>query len=148
MVENSKNLDLNLKSIANKILTIIISYPLVSNLIKVSDVITTVSDPVAEEIKRYYSIEKIKVIGNAVNENKFVPNENKTNESINLLYVGRLSSGKGIMDLLNAIYILKKRNYKFELVIVGSGDMKNKIERFIENKNLEKYVNLKRKSFN
>jgi alpha-maltose-1-phosphate synthase len=49
-------------------------------------------------------------------------------DSIRILFVGRLIAEKGILDLLNAFSKLLKKNLKVELVIVGSGTPKMQIQ--------------------
>jgi starch synthase len=56
--------------------------------------------------------------------NKFNISEDKTK----ILFVGRLVPEKGIFDLLNAFSSLIKNTGNFELLIVGSGSKKMKVE--------------------
>jgi hypothetical protein len=56
LIEDAKNLEVvDVKSIGIKILTRLVSYPLVLKLISKSKLVTTVSYSVKDEIKKYYS---------------------------------------------------------------------------------------------
>lgn len=51
-----------------------------------------------------------------------------SNDSVVILYVGRLVSHKGVDDLISAIKYLNKENYDVSLLIVGDGLIKKKLE--------------------
>ncbi len=59
----------------------------------------------------------------------------------NFIAVGRLSAQKDYLTLLKAINLLDCKN--FRLSIFGSGELRKKIEKFIKNNKLNKYVKLK-----
>jgi len=47
-----------------------------------------------------------------------------------ILFVGRLEEETGIMEYLKALKILKKKKYKFEIIILGDGSLRKKAENF------------------
>lgn len=131
MVGNAEDIEIvDLKSFGTKVLTKYISYPLVSKLIRNSSKVTTVSRQVKKEIKNYYSISDIAVLGNGVDPDEFFPSGENENY---ILYVGRLSYGKGLFDLLESAKIIGK-NYEFRLV--GKGELENKLQSEIKKQNL------------
>ena len=76
---------------------------------------------------------KIKVIKLGVNVNQFKPLLKKQNQSLTILFVGRLVVEKGILDLLEAFINLKKQGFKeLKLEIVGQGVLEKKIKRKIK----------------
>lgn len=80
-----------------------ISYPVEMDLIKRADIITTVANSVALELKEYgLNQEEVKVIGNGVDENVFTPIYNRKNEESYILYTGRLDYRKGLFDLIES----------------------------------------------
>lgn len=133
MIGNAKGMEINdLKSLSNKILTKYISFSLVSKHIKLSNCITTVSKSVQSELEKYYSLTNILVTGNAVDEKKFFPSSNEENY---ILYVGRLSHGKGLFELLETAKEVN-RNHDITFYIVGKGELEKKLKKKIEKENI------------
>ncbi len=57
------------------------------------------------------------------------------------LYVGRITSRKGIKTLLEACAILKNQGYvDYSLLIIGKGDQREELEDFIKERNFEEQV--------
>lgn len=78
-------------------------------------------------------------IPNTIN---YIPNEvNKLNNN-NLVSVGRLSSEKGFLDLIEVFKIAQEKNPKLHLDIVGDGTERKKIEKKIKEYNLSKKITL------
>ncbi len=82
------------------------------------------------------------VIRNAVDKSFFPINKEKNNV-INLLYVGRIVSRKGLQYLLKAFKKIRKDFPKTELTILGEGPMKKKMKEYVKNNNLGKSVSFK-----
>ena len=139
MLENIKDMEIvDLKSLGIKVLTKYISYPLVSKIIRISDVITTVSNPVCRELKKYYALNDAIIIENGVDEKKFIPADEK--KGYYVLYVGRLSYGKGLFELLDAAKKTVNSNIKFYLV--GKGELEKKLKERIIKEDLGAKVKL------
>lgn len=93
------------------------------------------------------SNDKIKIINNwtATEEllnlgaNKLI--RNKSN--LKILYIGWLEKEKGINELIHAIRALIHKKYKIELILIGDGSIRNKIEKFIAKNEINKYIKLK-----
>lgn len=72
----------------------------------------------------------------------------ESSEPINLalehpifLYVGRITSRKGITTLLQACAILKEKGYKnYNLLLVGEGDQRQELEAFVKENDFEAQV--------
>jgi glycosyltransferase involved in cell wall biosynthesis len=71
--------------------------------------------------------EKITYLPNFVSITDFIPNFNPGQY---FLYIGRLSSEKGIYTLIRAF--MKIRSKKCDLMIVGDGPIRNELERYAE----------------
>lgn len=54
--------------------------------------------------------------------------------------VGGLSSSKGQLDILHAVYLLKKRDFELKLFLVGAGGMEHKYKQYVEEHQLTKSV--------
>jgi glycosyltransferase involved in cell wall biosynthesis len=107
---------------------------------------------VDEESKKHYNIPSSIVIENGMDVEENSPDteaRNKTRLNLNLdddevvlLYLGRIVGHKGIYDVLNALYELKKQpNFNLKMLIVGSGELE-KTARKIEELGLKEFVNL------
>jgi glycosyltransferase involved in cell wall biosynthesis len=116
-----------------------VSRPVISHLIDQSQVVTTVANSVAEEIKRYYSFADAMVLANGVNQSEFHPIANKDDGYI--LSVGRLDFRKGLLDLIDCAQIVCK-NHKIEFKIVGKGPLEKSISKRIDELGLNKQVTL------
>mgnify|MGYP006425182691 CR=1 FL=1 len=65
----------------------------------------------------------------------------RNRDKFTVLFVGRLSEEKGVIDLLKAIKILKNRDKLWlHLRIVGDGPERKKLEEFVTKNNIEQYV--------
>lgn len=63
-------------------------------------------------------------------------------DKMSILFLGRVAYDKGIAELLEAIKILKIKNYNFELNLVGSGDFYQKSKQLIKEYRIEDIVNV------
>lgn len=61
-------------------------------------------------------------------------------KKIKLLYVGRLVFDKGLFELLDALEVLKEKNYDIHLSLVGGGTDYDALVSYIEQKKLEENV--------
>lgn len=96
---------------------------------------------------------KITVIHNGIDEEKFKPvpviKKNKLKEQILekygfknrynplIMFIGRISSQKGLIYLIDSLYLLKKKNYEFNCIIAGRSEdgsylqlLKSKINKY------------------
>ena len=113
-----------------------------ANLIVVND------EDFKKSVKKYFNINS-RVIHNFVNcdEVKKKSRENVKNNffkkktPIKIITVGRLTQQKNHISLLQAINNLEKKK-NIELLILGSGDEKDSLKKYINNKYLNKYVKL------
>lgn len=79
------------------------------------------------------------IIPNAVDTSLFEPKKS-INEVIKLLFVARLVHRKGLLPLLRALTILKKKGLYFSLTIIGDGDEKKLDLEYIKTNKLKKYI--------
>lgn len=87
-----------------------------------------------------YKKENIFIVPNmvdlAVNFYKLIPNQHNV-----IGYLGRISKEKGVAVLIEAINILKEKQYNVKLVIAGEGKEKKNIQKLVAKHNLENEVN-------
>ena len=117
------------------------------------DVVTIVSQKASETMlkSKTASANKLLVIYNGIDLNKFIFQDKKTREEIRkelnlkkddkvLISIGRLFKAKGYPYLIEAIKILKSKYPDIKLLIIGEGEEKNKLETQIRGLNLEKNI--------
>lgn len=77
---------------------------------------------------------------------KIKPNLNRSlSETVNLVYIGRLSSEKGVHILLKAITLLTKEqpDIKLHLNIIGGGPQENELKNIVKDNSIEHLVTFK-----
>lgn len=109
--------------------------------------ILAVSENCKEELIKYYKIkeEKISVLNNFVDENRFFPIKHNTNcNSINVVFSGTLCKRKGLeklIELANYLTIYNKDNKKPIKLIIATNNNNNS-ESFANNSNVELNIGL------
>ncbi|MCK4527251.1 glycosyltransferase family 4 protein [candidate division WOR-3 bacterium] len=84
--------------------------------------------------------DKIAVIHNGIDTNKFIPKEKENSDRIRVLWIGRFVPGKGVEYLINAFNILVYDFPGSEFFMVGQGALKEKIKQKIRDFDLDKHV--------
>ncbi|MDD2353996.1 MAG: glycosyltransferase [Patescibacteria group bacterium] len=104
--------------------------------------IFAVSQAVKEDAKKRYRLgaEKIDVIYNGVDVERFSHcyRERKKGEAIIIGSLGRLSQQKGLSVLIEAISLLKNKN--FRLLIAGQGELEIELKRQVRRLNLNEKI--------
>lgn len=146
-------------SIPNKNSIIVTAYMNLQNFLmkkasKKSNLVITVSDYMVNLIKNKWKIKKIISIPNGTDLNLFKPikyNKVLLNKHKRLLFVGRLTRRKGILELIDAFKLIKDKNYR--LLIIGNGDLNSIVEEniksdtrinlihHVKNRDLSRYYN-------
>jgi L-malate glycosyltransferase len=136
-ISNSTNQDLS--SIFTKIFArefIGLDYDVLRN----SDVITTVSNSCMNEIKTMIPEKKeMHVVGNGVDIILFRPDPTINRDLKTILYTGRLVSRKGLIDLINSATYLVKKFPDVKFVLTGKGPYKKYLAKKIHQLELEKH---------
>ncbi len=101
------------------------------------DMIIPVSDYTKNNLKKYFSEDKIHTVPNIV-DFKQVTSEKYPETTISC--VARLVEYKKVDDLIRAIKILKENNHNVKCKIVGSGPLEKKLKSLTKNLDLEDYV--------
>jgi phosphatidylinositol alpha-mannosyltransferase len=77
----------------------------------------------------------LRVIPNGIDVNVFKPGlspiRHLRDDSVNILFVGRLEKRKGLGDLLRGYEFMRGRVPRSRLIIVGDGPLRNKVESYI-----------------
>lgn len=103
-------------------------YPLTLKLLRRSDKITAVSNGVAQELSGYgLNPNDVEAIWNGVDENVFVPTQNKNGDRY-ILCTGRLSARKGLFDLVECGKYVCDKYPDVQFVITGKGELLNKLK--------------------
>lgn len=135
MLSNIKYIKIqSIYSLLTKISARFISYPVELKHIESSDIITTVSESVAQELKEYgLNPDKISVISNGVDEKIFYPSKKESeNDKKNIMYAGRIDREKGLFDLVESAKIICNQKADVSFIIAGDGRDLNKLKRKIK----------------
>jgi phosphatidylinositol alpha-mannosyltransferase len=94
-----------------------------------------VSEPARAFLHQYFPEYPVRVIPNGIDVNVFKPGHapirHLRDDSVNILFVGRLEKRKGLIDLLRGYEFMHARVPKSRLIIVGDGPLRNKVESYI-----------------
>lgn len=119
-----------------------ISYHIEKKLFKTSDLITTVSMEVARELEVYdIALDKVLCVGNGVDPEYFQPNGDGRREGY-VLYVGRLSHRKGLLDLVSCAKQTISIAPEIKFLIVGSGPLHRRLKFLIRKLGMENSVRI------
>ena len=139
MIDAAETINItDLYSLASKFQAKYISYPIEEKLLKNADLITTVSKKGIMDLKRYgVDTDNITVIYNGVDENLFSPIDNKSNGEKYVLYTGRISSGKGLIELIECAKEVLMFHDDIRFVLAGDGPLLRTLKENIANLDLE-----------
>ncbi len=120
------------------------TYILTKRIISNSKYIICVSDELKKDIIKQYGVnkDKISVIYNGINLNKFKPTKRKERKKINLFSIANISRQKGYFFLVDCIGELIKHNKNVKLTIAGTGKDYISLKRYIEKKGLKDIISL------
>lgn len=103
-----------------------------------------VSEPARMFFNRYFPDFPVRVIPNGIDVNVFKPGlspiRHLRDESVNILFVGRLEKRKGLGDLLRGYEFMRERVPQSRLIIVGEGPLRGKVESYISRHRLANVV--------
>jgi glycosyltransferase involved in cell wall biosynthesis len=116
-----------------------LSKRLIETMVNRADVVITLSESWNEYFKTTFSIKRLIIIPNIIDYP--VVNENRPSKDIlNLLFLGLITDGKGIFDLINVIAGNKdKYHSKIHLSVGGNGEV-NRLNDLIKKHNIEELV--------
>lgn len=118
-------------------------YKLVRNSLHKMDMCVCVSDSVKNAYKNYYNLEKIQTIHNVMDTQAIISKSNEkldvkySNDSINLVSVGRLDYTKNYKRFIYAHKKLIQEGYKINSYLIGDGLEKEELEKLIIDNNIE-----------
>ena len=103
-----------------------------------------VSEPARTFVNRYFPGFPMRVIPNGIDLNVYRPGlapiRHLRDDSLNILFVGRLEKRKGLGDLLRAYRSIIDRVPRSRLIIVGDGPLRGRVESFISRHRLPNVV--------
>lgn len=120
----------DLRSKAGRFYVRLVSARAEEKLLKASTAILATSSGVARDLGEYgINPERVQVVGNGVDPVKFHPPPMSSLRSQDILYTGRLGTGKGLDYLLSAFATVRNLNPKPMLRIFGDGPLRKHLER-------------------
>jgi glycosyltransferase involved in cell wall biosynthesis len=141
VIGDAKHIEvIDLKSLLIKLYSPIFAKGIISKLLWVSRKVMTVSAAVSDELRSYYHYESAIVVGNGVSIEEF-PHPPVKDRKEYVLYVGRLSYRKGVLDLIKAMETVFP-DHNIKLIICGKGEMEKELARTIDEKGLKDKMEL------
>jgi glycosyltransferase involved in cell wall biosynthesis len=130
----------DLFSLATKFQAKYISYPLEIKLIRNSSMVTAVSSTVSENLKDYgLKTENINLVYNGVDQNIFFPSNRKIEEKY-VLYTGRISYGKGLVELINCAKEVCRVKKDVNFILAGDGPLLPNLKKKVIDMNLQNKI--------
>jgi glycosyltransferase involved in cell wall biosynthesis len=115
---------------------------------KFANLIIANSNNSAKKIKSFFWLKNKTIsISNPIElkkKNNFIKKKRKNV----ILYVGRLSYEKGVDNLIDGFELFLKKKPYFKLVVIGTGEQKNKLVKKVKNKKLNNKIIFKNWEFN
>jgi phosphatidyl-myo-inositol alpha-mannosyltransferase len=103
-----------------------------------------VSEPARSFFNRYFPDFPLRVIPNGIDVDVFKPGlspiRHLRDDSVNILFVGRLEKRKGLGDLLRGYEFMRARVPHARLIVVGDGPLRGKVESYIARHRLANVV--------
>ena len=93
-----------------------------------------------DEVKLELLCDPVFIIKDTIKKKKELINHDKLKKNDYFLAIGRLTKQKNFIFLINCFSKLVKDNSDIKLVIIGTGEEKEKIDRFIRDNSLEKNI--------
>ena len=107
-------------------------------IVKCAHKVIAISKTCADELRAFYGIKNLELIPNAVDSTFFSPPTTKDTKNLYVLYCGRLSAEKGLIDLIeSAPYIITKYP-DFKFVIAGNGPLEKRLKKQVAQLNINK----------
>ena len=115
------------------------SYELINTMsVEASDAVTAVSQFMADTAKKNLGVNKeIQVIPNFVDHNKYQPApceliRAREGKAITLIHVSNFRAVKRIEDIVYSMCVITKEEPKAQLILVGDGPERHKVERLVK----------------
>ena len=109
-----------------------------SEIIHAATKVIAISKACGDELRVFYGIKNLEIINNGVDSSFFYPLNHKDNKNQYVLYTGRLSTEKGLIDLIKSAKYVHENFPIIKFVIAGSGSLKTRLRKMVSDFNLEK----------
>jgi glycosyltransferase involved in cell wall biosynthesis len=111
-------------------------------ILRFADKVIVNSSATLKQCQKIYSKREYTVIPMGIDIDRFKPKYRNPNKEFTIIFVGRLSSEKGVIYLLQATKKIIEDGGKIKVLIAGDGPEKNNLEDYITKNRLNKYVKL------
>ena len=109
------------------------------------DIIIGVSNTVVNSVKKLYELDNVKLLHNPIDSDSITNQARKgghKSEKFRLVSVGRLVEQKGYDRLLRVFCRLIDKGFDIELLILGEGPDRDKLQSYIDQHNLQNRVDM------
>jgi glycosyltransferase involved in cell wall biosynthesis len=108
--------------------------------IKFVNKIIGISLPQQEIMEKRYNIKNFLFLPNFPMKTEFFVGRKSKNEKLKIIYSGGIHRNRGYEEIVEAVNILKDKQDKFVVQLLGDGPHRSKIEKMIKDKNLEELI--------
>ncbi len=130
----------DLFTLATKFQAKYISYPLEMKLIKNSAMVTAVSTTVSKDLEDYgLKNMNVKLVYNGVDQNIFFPSNVRSEEKY-VLYTGRISYGKGLVELINCAKDVCESRDDINFILAGDGPLLPNLKKKVKKMGLQNRI--------
>ncbi len=130
----------DLFTLATKFQAKYISYPLEMKLIKNSAMVTAVSTTVSKDLEDYgLKNMNVKLVYNGVDQNIFFPSNVRSEEKY-VLYTGRISYGKGLVELINCAKEVCESRDDINFILAGDGPLLPNLKKKVKKMGLQNRI--------
>lgn len=138
-----------LRAVNNNLIADILTKKLIIDVFEKCDECWAVNEAISKLYHEDYHYKEYPLVMNNATEMLPIPVDNKTyiklknkykNKENIFLFVGRINKLKNIFFIANSLEILKKQNFNFTMIFVGSGQDEKELKDYINKKNLTKNV--------
>lgn len=107
-------------------------------IIRSADRVIAISKSCAMELKFFYGIANSETVFNAVDSKFFYPSNYRSNKNLYVLYAGRLSGEKGLIDLVEGAKYVCNNHLNVKFIIAGNGPLESSLKKLVHSINLKK----------
>lgn len=120
----------------------LITYFWIKSICKRAKNLILLTEMMKENADKFMKNEKNKnvIIPNGCDIQNFKPDFTKKREKFTIIFVGRLVEQKAPFTFLNSIKEFDKENIDYEVIILGDGPLRTKMEKFAELNNLQSKI--------
>ena len=130
----------DLRAFAEQLQTMIVYPAIESQIFRISDKITCVSQSVKKELSSYGISKNITIVENAVDHKFFAPKLLETTTKPYILFVGILRSGKGVLEIVKCAKSVCDKRPDARFIVCGAGPLFKSLRSEVHKMGLQRQI--------